>query len=117
MKMSTPRKNVAIIAPARDLMCVAAHRPNEAEPPAAFTRATMMPSMTRKTKMPAFHGSLIAWMNPTSEPLSWAGTIVEPASSMPMSTVSPLSVTYETIAPSSNSTVGSGSALNVPHMM
>ncbi len=50
--MSTPRINVAIIAPKRDLMCFDAHIPNAAEPPARFISATIMPSTTRKINIP-----------------------------------------------------------------
>ena len=53
MKMRIPRTKVAKEAPTLVLMFLAAQRPNAAEPPAAFTRATMMPSSTRNRKMPA----------------------------------------------------------------
>ena len=63
--MSTPSTNVANIAPMRLLMRRAAQAPNAAEPPALFTSATMMPSITRNRKMPAFHESASALMKPT----------------------------------------------------
>lgn len=56
---------MASCAPTRVLMCLAAQAPNAADPPALLTSATMMPSITRKTKMPAFHGSLMALRKPT----------------------------------------------------
>ena len=39
-------------APAREWMWVEAQRPKAAEPPALFIRATRMPSITRKIRMP-----------------------------------------------------------------
>ena len=64
--------NVANCAPAWVLMCVSAQRPKAAEPPAAFTSATMIPSRTRKRKMPAL--SAIAAMRPSLTTASSAAT-------------------------------------------
>ena len=50
--MTTPSTKVANCAPARVWMWVDAHRPKAALPPALFIRATRMPSITRKTRMP-----------------------------------------------------------------
>ena len=46
---------VASCAPARLLICVDAHWPNAAEPPARFIICTIMPKIIRKIKMPTFH--------------------------------------------------------------
>ena len=54
--------NVASCAPTRVWMFFSAQRPKAALPPAKLTSATMMPSRTRKRKMPAL--SAIAAMIP-----------------------------------------------------
>ena len=53
MKMRIPSTKVARDAPTFVLMFFEAQRPKAAEPPAAFTNATMMPSSTKNRKMPA----------------------------------------------------------------
>ena len=52
MKMNTPRRKVAMIAPAFVFMCVFAQRPNACEPPDLLIRATRIPRSTRKMKIP-----------------------------------------------------------------
>ena len=53
MKMRMPRTKAARAAPTRPLTCLAAHLPNAADPPAALTRATIKPRITRNMNMPA----------------------------------------------------------------
>ena len=48
-----PNKNVASIAPARVLICAFAQRPKAADPPVLLIKATIMPRITRKIKIPA----------------------------------------------------------------
>ena len=72
MKISTPSRKVASIAPTRVLMFFSAQRPKAALPPARLTSATMMPSSTRNRKMPAL--SPIAAMRPSLTTVSSVAT-------------------------------------------
>ena len=44
-------------APTLDLICVFAQLPKAAAPPDLFIKATIVPSITKKNKIPTFHGS------------------------------------------------------------
>ena len=65
MKIKIPSKNVAICAPNLDLICFFAHVPNAFAPPALLMRATIIPRITKKIKIPAFHVSAITAKNPS----------------------------------------------------
>ena len=77
--------NVASCAPTRVWMFFSAQRPKAALPPAKLTSATMMPSRTRKRKMPAL--SAIAAMMPSLTIMSIVATGAKPqAKSAPITT-------------------------------
>ena len=78
MKISTPSRKVASMAPVRVWTCLTAQRPKAAEPPAALTSATMMPSRTRNMKMPAFQPSAMAPMKPSEIMVSRESTRLKP---------------------------------------
>ena len=67
-----PRMKVASCAPTRVWMFFSAQRPNAALPPARLTSATIMPSSTRKRKMPAL--SAMAAMMPSLTIISSVAT-------------------------------------------
>ena len=54
-----PSTNVASCAPTRVWIFSSAQRPKAALPPAKLTSATMMPSRTRKRKMPALSATAV----------------------------------------------------------
>ena len=65
MNIKIPRINVAICAPNLVLICFFAHVPNAFAPPALLTSATIIPSITKNIKIPAFQLSAIDAKNPS----------------------------------------------------
>ena len=80
-KIMIPSSRVANCAPARVWIWVEAHRPKAALPPALFIRATRMPSMTRKTRIPTL---LLSDSLDTMPPSSLKNRVVRASSRLPL---------------------------------
>ena len=106
--MRTPRTNEAICTPTRDLTWVPAQRPNAAAPPALLTRATSMPSTTRKMKMPALSATAGTMPSPTM--VSSVVTGLKPATSRAPMTMPTKSETYTSLVTSAKTMAMSAGA-------